>query len=52
MSRYSHKKVSESDSIPPPVSELDVLNCAEKTAYSSFQSESSINTIEDGLRLF
>jgi hypothetical protein len=52
MSRYSHKKVSESDSIPPPVSELDGLNCAEKTAYSSFQSESSINTIEDGLRLF
>jgi len=50
--RYSDKKVSESDSITPPVSELDGLNCAEKTAYSSFKSESSINTIESGLRLF
>jgi len=50
--RYSDKKVSESDSLPPLVSELDGLNCAEKTAYCSFQSESSINTIEVGLRLF
>jgi len=50
--RYSDKKVSESDSLPPLVSELDGLKCAEKTAYCSFQSESSINTIEVGLRLF
>jgi hypothetical protein len=42
----------DTTSILPPVSQLDGLNRAEKTAYSSFQNESSINTIEDGLRLF